>query len=216
MMKTILSLIVLLPLGLATFDFTNECAGSRERTVTLNDFVYNAFTVSVPEGTHGASFCVESSPNLDLRMTNGTNGVDIVRRWTGVLSSAREETVEWEGDSITYSGFRGGNEYIRFNDVTDRSYTIHGYVRLPLGTATYNYTWIGSDDCLPGNVKGSNSFRQQIYEGSSTLIGTLPAGLTDFQIRLDSNVDGNLELYDGSTKIVGANDGAVLNGTYAL
>ncbi len=66
-----------------------------------------------------------------------------------------------------------------------------------------------------GQSGGSNQFQQYIPQNQRSLVGTIPAGIKDLEIRLDSPEDVDVELWHGDKPIIAWPNGSLNGGRLA-
>jgi hypothetical protein len=203
----------------AKFDFNvisnSSCVGGfKSFDLDINE-EERAFVGDIPPGLTGLLIQLRSNSDIDLQLSSGSN--DIINWKTGIINESHTTSRTWNNDSITYSGYSGdgsgaGNEYIQFDDSTDSHYNIYAY-GYTSGSAIVNFTWNGNDDCI-GEVfppEGKGAFSQSFDAGQVLWLGELPKGLQDIYIRVISESNIDLQLYDGDIAVVDSEAG-LLNG----
>jgi hypothetical protein len=176
----------------------------------------------IPVGVEGVSIKLTSSNDVDIQLYDAEDGLAIVK-WAyfltqgGILKGPYRQHTDYEGVDVEWSGYNGdgtglGNEYITLTGKTNRSLVmkVFGYRE---GYATVHYSWTGgqAEGCdIPES--GGDSFQQQILKNAITTVGDIPIGVHNLYVRLNSNRDIDIQLYDkdNGTKIIVWPDG-ILN-----
>ncbi len=196
--------ICLVPIrAFAGFDWggDGDCSGSgsfeqaiaQDTVVTIGE---------IPIGKDGVAINLRAENDIDIQLFDGDK--KIVHWPDGLLNGGWFDSIPYEGMTIEYSGYNGdgtglGNEYIRISGLTTRTFTMKAY-GYAAGTATVNYSWSGTVDCVNAPAEsGSGYFRQYIQEDAVVEVGTLVAGLNDVKVALTSDEDVDIQLLDVST-----------------
>lgn len=214
--------VVLIASTNAQFDFgTNggACSGSGEfRQQIAQDA--RLVVGDIPSGLEGLEIAmITTGDDVDIQLTSGETEVI---NWEGdIINEGSVVTKTWSNDAITYSGYGGdginaGNEYVMFKDGTSNAYRMWAYGYQP-GVAVVTYSWTGQTGCTGEgggpDPFGKGNFRQVIEDGAVVVVGDLPAGLTDVYVRLDSEADIDIQLYDGDVAVVDW-VGGLINGMF--
>ena len=145
-------------------------------------------TSNFPEGRAIVQWCSSSA------VSTGQN--------CGLLRGPREQTLEYKGMTITYSGFNGINGHKGHESIL-----IHGETSEPLNTLVYaykvgvaqvSYSWgVTQTPCCLGvpNACGG-SFQAVLAKGYIQNIGVIPVGKAHLQVNTISDVDVDIQLYD--------------------
>jgi hypothetical protein len=155
--------------------------------------------------------------DVDIQLIDQTNGTEIIAWPNGVLgSSGSEACASYQGLEYCYSGYEGVNgqsgvEWISIQGVTNRTLTMKAF-GYEAGDAVINYSWDAIEGCGDYDV-GNGTFSQNIpyREDPATEIGVIPAGKAQVKVNLNSAVDVDVQLFDGSTPIIQWPNG-LLNG----
>ena len=67
------------------------------------------------------------------------------------------------------------------------------------GDAIVDYSWAAPTGCVDA---GEGSFQQAIVKDDIVEVGVIPAGKSNIKIQLTADMDIDIQLYDGSTKLV--------------
>lgn len=213
--------LVLIASTNAQFDFGNggACSGSGEfRQQIARDA--RLVVGDIPSGLEGLEIAmVTTGDDVDIQLTSGETEVI---NWEGdIINEGSVVTKTWSNDAITYSGYGGdginaGNEFVMFKDETSNAYRMWAYGYQP-GEAVVTYSWTGQTGCTGEgggpDPFGKGNFRQVIENGAVVVVGDLPAGLTDVYVRLDSEADIDIQLYDGDVAVVDW-VGGLINGMF--
>ena len=200
-MKKILLLLMFLNASTyADFDFkTCSGSGSFEQQIKHYHGDYeNAINVgTIPKGIKDLQINLISDKDVDIRLY-AKNGDKIVHWPHGILTKSDLETKPYKKTNITYSGYNGvagekGNEFIEINGTlsTDMTMKAFGY---KAGYATVNYSWRGKEGCT-SSQNGSDTFTQKILKNKTSLVGTIPVGIENLNIKLTSEKDIDIQLY---------------------
>jgi len=193
---------------------SGQCTGSGtfQQQINLRSIV----TVgSIPVGKQDIYIELRSPKDVDIQLYDKATGAKIVHWPSGILKGSGYQTTNTAGVQVIWSGYNGdgsglGNEYIRLNGTTSRELEMKAY-GYASGYATVNYSWGGTKNCGGPDPEGSGDFQQQIAENAVVEVGELVPGLTDVLIRLESERDVDIQLYDGDKPIVKWN-GGILGG----
>jgi len=218
-MKKTIIIIFLLLTSIISADFNfGECSGSGTFEQQIHEFTNHEDTVDVgeiPKGIQGLKIYLISDKDVDIRLY-GSNNDKIVHWPNGMLKKPSEETKSYKGVHVTYSGYNGmndkkGHEFIKVIGTipTTMRMKAFGY---RAGYATVNYSWTGKEGCTP-KKGGTGNFTQNLQQGSTSLVGTIPPNVKDVEINLSSDKDLDIQLYgvDG-TAIVSWNPKGLLSG----
>lgn len=184
----------------AGFDF-GECSGSgsfEQEIVQYGGDYENAVTVGeIPQGIQGLRIELLSDKDVDIRLY-AQNGDKIVHWPYGILKHPYPETKLYAGVSVSYSGYNGvngnqGREFIEINDTTPTKFTMKAF-GYQSGYANVSYRWTGKENCV-SKENGSGAFSQSIEKEGTTLVGTIPKGIKNLNITLESSSDIDIQLY---------------------
>jgi len=198
-----LAILLYVPLWADTFNF-GECSGWGTFKQEIHQFENYEDVVTVgeiPEGIIGLHIELISDNDVDIRLYgNKANGTeDKIVHWPhGLLKNKTLDGASYEGMNVVYSGYEGtegkfGHEYIEINNTTTVPMTMKAF-GYKAGLATVNYSWTGKEGCAV-QEKGSGHFVQDISEKTTSLVGTILAGIKDVEITLDSSKDLDIQLY---------------------
>ncbi|MDX1451678.1 MAG: DUF6792 domain-containing protein [Oleiphilaceae bacterium] len=202
----------------AGFDWGGaSCAGSGtfQQAINQNDVV---LVGDIPVGKQEVLIELRSNEDVDIQLVDKNTGVKIVQWPDGILNGPTKDTTLHGGFVVEYSGYNGdgtnyGHEYIRIYGTVDEPLTMSAF-GYAAGTATVDYSWQGTENCVEGPARsGSGTFQQNINQNAVVEVGELPAGLNNVEIALISDKDVDIQLFDKETgtKIVQWPDG-LLNG----
>jgi len=202
----------------AGFNF-GECSGSgtfEQEIVSFGGDYENAATVGeIPAGIKGLKISLRSNRDVDIRLY-GEND-DKIAHWPfGIMNKYYAQTKPYKGVPVSYSGYNGingkkGHEYIRVDGTTPTIMTMKAF-GYKAGFSTVDYSWTGKVGCVPGGG-GNGSFTQELPEGTSSLVGTIPPNVDNVEINLTSDKDLDIQLFgaDG-TAIVSWKPQGLLSG----
>lgn len=196
----------------------------------------------IPIGLEGLKISLTSASDVDIVLTSGDSKV--IHWLGGVFQNAGQETKTFKSDSITYSGYEGsggnGNEFIQFNNPTVNSYVMYAF-GYAAGSASVSYTWTGKAGCVAGtptpapvaggaqptpapvasgptpsigNPSGQGSCSISVNANEMKEITSLPPGVSDFYLRIDSSSDVDIELAEGGSDLV-KRSGATISSKFA-
>jgi hypothetical protein len=119
---------------------------SRRTSVAVGD---------IPAGKTNALVRLSSANDLDVQLHDGPTA--IVRWPDGILNGPWEQSIEYAGMKVTWSGYRGdgnglGHEFIRVDGVVSRALSVRAY-GYQAGAAQVEYQWglgTGVECGLPG------------------------------------------------------------------
>lgn len=208
----------------AGFDWGgNSEACSGEGTFEQQITFYDTVTVgTIPSGKEDVFIRLTSDEDVDIQLFDSTTNTPIVGWGIGAFIGQYPSTnlqYDYAGVHIEYSGYNGdgsgaGHEFIRLSGTLERDLQMKAF-GYNSGYATVEYFWEGTQGCSPNSApsdSGSGTFNQQISEDGVVDVGDLIPGLSDVYIELISDKDVDIQLYDGSKKIVHWPYG-VLNGS---
>ena len=200
-MKNLLLIFTFLTTSIyAGFDF-KTCSGSGTFEQQINHYhgdYENAITVGeIPEGIQGLEINLISNKDVDIRLY-ASNGDKIVHWPNGLLRNSSLETKSYKKIDVSYSGYNGvngkrGHEFIKVKGTTATTMTMKAF-GYKAGYATVNYSWSGKRGC-ESTQNGSGTFTQKVLRNKTNLIGTIPAGIENLDIRLKSDKDIDIQLY---------------------
>jgi len=198
------------------FNF-DECSGSGSFQQQINHYMgdyENVITVGeIPAGIQDLNITLTSDKDVDIRLYAGE---DRIVHWPyGLLNGSKEESTEYQGVEVRYSGYNGtegekGHEFIEINGSTPTAMTMKafGYKE---GFATVNYSWSGKDGCT--SDEGEGNFTQSLNKDAISMVGAIPAGIGEFVVSLKSDKDLDIQLYgEDGTAIVAWNPKGLLSG----
>ena len=178
----------------------------------------------IPSGKQDVYIKLNSDKDVDIQLYDKNTGNPIVGWNIGApIGDYPNDNLEvdYAGVEIEYSGYNGdgsgkGHEYIRLTGTLNRTLVMKAY-GYNSGYATVNYSWEGTQGCSDGGKpaeSGSGTFQQQITHDDIVEVGDLIPGLNNVYIELISNEDVDIQLYDGSTKIVHWPSGILNDSSY--
>ncbi len=197
------------------FNF-DTCSGSGTFEQQINYYngdKENAITVGeIPAGIEGLKIFLVSDKDVDIRLYAGN---DKIVHWpSGLLNGPREQSVEFGGANITYSGYNGvkgkkGHEFIEVTGIISTAMTMKAF-GYRAGYATVDYSWTGKEGC--DDTQGAGTFKQQIKNQEIVKVGDIPAGIEDLSVSLKSDKDLDIQLYGEDDTAIIAWPGGLLNG----
>jgi len=183
------------------FDFGGRCdggTGSFGQAIERNAKV----TVgTIPAGKANVRVDLKSPVDVDVQLVDAATGDEIVAWPSGLLNGPTEQSVQYHGVLVKYSGYNGGqksgalgNEWIELVGTTDRDLVMlaFGYAA---GDAEVNYAWTAPADCVD---QGQGAFVQDIANREVVVVGTIPAGKSEVVIRLSADADVDVQLFDAT------------------
>jgi hypothetical protein len=199
------------------FNF-DECSGSGSFEQEINHYggdYENAIEVGqIPTGIQGLRITLESDRDVDIRLTAGE---DKIVHWPyGLLNKSTQEHTDFEGTTVTYSGYNGvdgeqGHEFIEVDGTISRTMTMQAF-GYKAGHATVNYSWTGTEGCEAGTGTGDGTFTQEIRKKQIVMVGRIPTGIKDLQVALSSDNDLDIQLYGEDGTAIVAWPGGLLAG----
>ncbi len=199
-MKRVLFAALAMNIIYAGFDF-GECSGSGTFEQHINQYggqYENATYVgTIPKGIKGLKINLLSDKDVDIRLYGKSNR-KIVHWPKGLLRHGFEETKNYKGVAVTYSGYNGvngelGHEFINIEKSTPEKLTMKAF-GFREGNAVVNYSWSGKDGCEVSD-SGDGTFKQAIKRNSSTLVGTIPPNVKNLEVYLESDKDIDIQLF---------------------
>jgi hypothetical protein len=180
-------------------------------------------SVAVGVITAGATdVLIDLSSLSDIDLQLWADAVALVGYATGAeLSGASQQSVDWNGATVTYSGYNGdgggvGEEFIFIEGTLTQDLTI---LVSGFEAGAGDVTWTAGSDApgdvdlpedVPTGAQGAADF--DIAWGEVAVVGVVTAGATDVLIDLSSVSDIDLELLFGATALVGFATEAPLSG----
>ena len=203
----------------AGFDF-GECSGSGTFQQNIKgyagDYEKTVDVGEIPEGIKGLYVELLSDRDVDIRLYGNTT--DKIVHWPlGLLSREYEESTNYQGVSITYSGYNGkdgqrGHEFIKVDGTTPVALQLKAF-GFRSGVATVNYSWTGREGC-EANATGASSFTQYMRSQETATVGRIPENITNLEINLTSETDIDIQLYgEDGTAIVSWKPKGLLSGS---
>ena len=204
-------------LASAAFDFGGDgggCDGGSGNFQQQIDYYggadnENSVTVGViPAGLIGVEIYLISNVDVDVRLYDDTNGKKIVHWPYGLLSGSTADVTTYNGVNVEYSGYNGdgtglGNEYIKISGTTQQPFLMKAF-GYAAGFAKVEYSWTGRINCDNATNGGQGTFNEAIVQNDTVLIGDIPPGIPNLVIKLISDKDVDIQLYDAddNTKII--------------
>jgi hypothetical protein len=180
------------------FNWGSECQGGsgsfaqlveRNRVVTVG---------TIPQGKANIEITLAAGGDVDIQL-DGANGTKIVNWQGGLLDGSEAATRQYNGMTISYSGYNGvdgdpGKETLKIEGVTTEPLVMkaYGYAQ---GQATVTYKWQARPNCVDS---GNGTFTQALTQGQVVEIGRIPPGLKNIRVQLQSSVDVDIQLEDAN------------------
>lgn len=191
--------------ALATFDWGDACSsGEGEFEQYIGHFL-DIDVGTIPAGKANVEIYLQSNEDVDIRLIDMSTGHAVISWPNGDLNGPENECTEYEGVEYCYSGYNGGgwpygNEWIKINGISNREMKMSAF-GYAAGNAVVKYSWEAAEDCVDA---GEGSFAQWIARRQIVLVGDIPAGKSNIDIALEAREgrDVDVQLYDGSTKII--------------
>ena len=201
------------------FDWGSACddgSGEFQQPITQGAVVEVG---EIPPNKANVRIALVSPEDVDIQLIDKVSGTEIIAWPRGMLNGPIEECTTYESVEYCYSGYNGtngnrGHEWIEVRGVTNRQLVMKAY-GYRAGDATVTYSWEAPEDCVDA---GSGSFTQPLVQGDIVEVGLIPTGKANIRISLTSDNDVDIQLYDGTTKIVvwdSTGDHGLLNGPTA-
>lgn len=188
--------------------------GDYEKVVKVGD---------IPIGLKDLKISLTSDKDVDIRLY-AENGTKIIHWPYGQLNGANKKSTTYNGVTIEYSGYNGvngklGNEYIIISGTTKNSFEMKAF-GYKAGFAEVKYSWAGKEGCSSTpKDSGNGDFKQEIKHQSIIKVGDIPKGVNNLLIKLKSDKDLDIQLYDkadGQAIVKWSdNDKGILNGPKA-
>ena len=83
-----------------------------------------AYLTTIPEGATELEITLSATADIDLELYDGDT---FVIGWKAIINSPGTTTDTYEGDDFAYSGWSGGEEYIRADGPLSQAYTLKVY-----------------------------------------------------------------------------------------
>ena len=195
------------------FDWGSGCqggSGTFNQAITKNAVV----TVgTIPKDKADIEIKLTSDKDVDIQLFD-EDGTKIVQWPDGLLNGESTSSTTYKGVRISWSGYNGdgtnpGHEYIKLEGVTPNGFVMKAY-GYAAGQARIDYSWEAKPGCVDS---GSGTFTQAITKDAVVKVGDIPKGLKDIKIKLTSSVDIDIQLYDGTVKVVHWSDGVLKGAT---
>lgn len=208
-------------LSVAQFDWGSGCEGGKGAPFAVTLPKGDTATVGqIPPGKFAVSILLSSSADVDVQLVDTDAGDAPIIAWCeskpknraaqilkgcGLLPSepgvVTEESVEYGGVTVTYSGYGGsggnpGKEWITIAGETSSTLTMRAFA-FEAGSASISYEWgrVQTGCCL-GVVGCRGSFTSSVGEGAYVEVGSIPAGKKDLSVQLTAASDVDVQLYD--------------------
>lgn len=171
----------------------------------------------IPKGKVGVRVWLESDEDIDITLYDADNnavfseGKALVAYCPesgcnlGDLNGAKEQWLDYERDGmklrVGWSGYNGvdnklGHEWIEIEGETPFALRMGAY-SYKVGTAKVNYKWdIYPSDCCMGVARCTGEFETPVKKDAIEVVGDIPPGKIDIQIRLASKNDVDIQVYD--------------------
>lgn len=191
----------------AGFDFCPENNEGQGGSGTFQQQIplYGTVTVGeLPVGISGVEINLSSSEDVDIQLFDKETGERIIHWPYGLLSGSGYQSLVYHDVFIEWSGYNGdgsgpGHEFIRISGANDASaptsrafvMKVFGY---SAGLADVTYRWDGAN--CDDTTGGSGSFEQHIEKDAIVNVGKVPVGISNLEIKLASEEDVDLQLYD--------------------
>jgi hypothetical protein len=195
-----------LPIVRAEFDFCSGSSSDGGYGTFQQQILHDAIVIvgEIPRNIEGLSIQLQSDKDVDVQLYDGEDGTPIVK-WAyysneaGILNGCCQDSTNYQGMAIEWSGYNGdgtglGNEYINITGQTTRQLVMKAY-GYQAGFATVDYSWSGGSDCQIPDT-GGGSFQQPIVKDAIVEVGDIPPGVNNLYIRLNSDKDVDIQLYD--------------------
>jgi len=195
------------------FDF-NGCSGSEEFEQQIQayggDYENTTLVGTIPTGIKGLKVELTSDQDVDIRLY-GENSYPLIHWPDGLLSGPSETTKEYLGAQYTYSGYNGGHEYIEVDGTVGTDLTMKAF-GFQAGLAIVKYSWTGKVGCTVEQT-GTGHFNQNVLKDKITKVGTIPAGINNFEVNLTSSADLDIQLFgEGNVPLISWNPIGLLTG----
>jgi len=201
----LLALFLLLPsAAFASFDWGGDCSSGEGSFAQFVPDEALAVVGEVPAGKADVRIELSADDDVDVQLVDVLTGTEIIAWPNGLLNGATEDCVTWDDVEYCWSGYNGGqsadtlgHEWIEVHGVTNRALTMRAYGYQP-ADAEVEYTFDTTRTC--GEV-GEGTFNQYLPQGTTTLVGEIPAGKFGVEIELEavSGADLDVQLIDAST-----------------
>jgi len=172
----------------------------------------------IPVGIKNFYVELTAEVDVDIQLYDiDTNRTLVGWKINALIDSGKEMSADYNGVTIEYSGYNGivcgdrGHEYIKITGTTRNNFRmkLYGYKE---GQATVNYSYEGAQGA--GIPAGQGSFEQQVPAKAVVAVpGDIPQGINNLSIKLSSDVDVDVQLYDvdTNTPLVGWRIGALID-----
>jgi hypothetical protein len=162
----------------------------------------------IPEGKADVRIDLVSDNDVDIQLIDKQTGTEIVAWPSGLLSGPAEQTLEYEGMTVVYSGYNGvggdwGREFIEIKGNVTRTFIMKAF-GYKAGQADVTYSYKAPEGCVD---TGDGTFSQEILKTDIVRIGDIPTGKENIRIELKSSVDVDVQLYAGPVALVKWPDG---------
>ena len=158
----------------------------------------------IPAGKANLHIKLTSPVDVDIQLEDVETGTQIVNYEGGLLSGHGHGCTDYQGLEYCYSGYNGdgsgsGHEYIKIAGTTNRPVKMFAYGYAP-GNALVEYSWDAPTDCVDAGV--GEEFNQEMAKDNLALVGTIPTGKENVEVKLTSDKDLDIEIYHGDKVIV--------------
>ena len=172
--------------------------------ISLNEIVEIG---ELPKGISGIEVKLNSTVDIDIQLYDKETGEAIIGWPDGILAHSNYQSHVYHGTLVEWSGYNGdgtglGNEYIKISNAddpsapTNRSFIMKAF-GYKAGLADVNYSWSAAN--CNTSESGNNSFQQSIMQNATVKVGDIPVDVQNLYIKLDSNNDVDIQLYDADS-----------------
>lgn len=193
----------------AGFQFGDDCESGEGAFSQAMDVADRVVTIPgrIPMGKFGVRVQLAAITDLDIVLldledtSEFTEGKALVK-WCskaakdsgancGLLGGAKEDSVEYKGMTIEYSGYNGvddqkGVEWIQISGMTTTTLGMQAYA-FKSGLAEITFSW--QQGC-------GGFFTTPVALNAIEEVGTIPQGVKNFEVWLEADVDVDVQLYD--------------------
>ena len=185
------------------FNWGSACEGGSGQFSQPISYRDTVVVGDIPANKASVFIKLTSTEDVDVQLIDKATGHEIIAWPNGDLNGHSEACTSYEGVRYCYSGYNGtngslGNEWIRIEGTTNRLLTMRAY-GYKAGDAIVDYSWSAPTGCVDA---GEGSFQQEIVKDDIVEVGVIPAGKSNIKIQLTAAMDIDIQLYDGSTKLV--------------
>ncbi len=196
----------------STFDWGSDCSSGSGQFTDSIPLQQTKTIGEIPANKRNVTILLDANADVDVQLVDKLTGDEIIAWPSGLLNGDSFACATYKDVEYCYSGYNGldgnwGKEQIEIRGNSNRTLVMKAF-GYQAGDADVTYAWQPTTTC---NEKGNGSFTTSLNKDEVETIGDIPANKIDVEIKLDSNQDLDIQLFDGETALVKWPNG-LLNG----